>query len=193
MATLPTYNKPSFKSLGSYNAPTWDEDEIDALTQKRASMGVRALRNEMQRTGARSYGSPQVTKMTLRDALQGYGAGLDKVMSGASSAAQSEYGTKYGYSVDNAQSTYSAGAANATARNAWARDNANMEYEAAWKAYDTENADDWEAKMEKEYDIWKRKSQYTKWSEAGSTPYYDPNTGLYGGQKEAIGPKYGKS
>lgn len=186
MATLPTYNAPAFKSLGAYNAPTWDEDKIDAITQKRAAPGLRELRNQVQRVTGRTYGSPQVTKMTLRDALQGYGAGLDRVMAGASAGAQSEYGQKYGFDVGNAKAQYGAGAANATAYNAWAEDAAKTSYGGAMTGYENESRselseqeaaqakdlvkykydleydDDWKAKMEKEYELWRGKYDYMR-------------------------------
>ena len=179
MATLPTYNAPAFKSLGSYNAPRWDEEKIDAITQKRAAPGLRELRNQVQRATGRTYGSPQVTKMTLRAALQGYGAGISKVIGESSQAATNEYGKKYGFAITNAQSEYGAAAARASAYNENARDTAKTLYGGSLKEYETEtekemmekkyeledryNGDnDWAARMDKEYDLWKQRYDYTQ-------------------------------
>ena len=167
MATLPTYNAPAFKSLGSYNAPRWDEEKIDAITQKRAAPGLRELRNQVQRATGRTYGSPQVTKMTLRAALQGYGAGISKVIGESSQAAANEYGKQYGYQITNAQSTYAAEADAAKAYNEYAGDTAKTQFAGAMKGYETESESE---KLDKEYDLWKQRYDYTRSSETAPAP-----------------------
>jgi hypothetical protein len=123
--------------------------------------------------------------MTLRDALQGYGTGLSSVIGEASEAATSEYGKKYGYSLTNAQSEYTAKANKASEYNKYAQDTAKTGYEGALTGYKTEAQkdlmkyeyelkdeyeDDWEAKMEKEYDLWKQKYDYTRTNAPAASP-----------------------
>ena len=140
IGNAPDYIPPSLREMPGYNAPRWDENEIDALTQKRAAPGLRALRNEVQRVTARSYGSPQVTKMTLRDALQGYGSGVDRTLSGASQVARGEYGQKYGTQVDAAKTGLMAESARTAAANDAAREAARIGY--------TGKMSEWEAKSQ---------------------------------------------
>jgi len=46
-----------------------------------------------------TYENPNVKRMTVREALSGYGSGLENVMAGAGSAATQEYGQQYAASV----------------------------------------------------------------------------------------------
>jgi hypothetical protein len=186
MATLPTYKAPDYREMPSYTAPKYDEAEVDKLTQKRASGGIRALRQSLARAGASGYNNADVKRMTLRDALQGYGTGLSSVIGEASEAATSEYGKKYGYALTNAQAKYTARLNKASEYNKYAQDTAKTEYEGSLKEYETETEkemmayeydlwkkkydvesshSDWEAKMEKEYDIWARKNYANKYSQ----------------------------
>lgn len=176
MATLPTYKAPNYKRMPSYNAPKYDEAEVDKLTQKRASGGIRALRQSLARAGASGYNNADVKRMTLRDALQGYGTGLSSVIGEASEAATSEYGKKYGYALTNAQAAYTARSNKASEYNKYAQDTAKTEYEGELTRYQTEAqkdlmkykydleneySDDWEDKMEKEYSIWLKKNLWS--------------------------------
>lgn len=186
MATLPIYTPPAYRELPGYNAPVYSDSEVDKLTQKRAAGGIRALRQSLARAGASGYNNADVKRMTLRDALQGYGTGLSSVIGEASEAATSEYGKKYGYALTNAQAEYTAGSNKASEYNKYAQDTAKTEYEGSLKEYETETEkemmayeydlwkkkydvesshSDWEAKMEKEYDIWARKNYANKYSQ----------------------------
>jgi len=104
--------------------PEYDERKVSALTQKRSASGVRRLRETTQRAMDQSYENPNVKKMTVRDALAGYGTGLESVMAGAGRAATQEYGQQYATSV-NAEMARYRGALNRrsqeyqTASNAW--------------------------------------------------------------------------
>lgn len=87
---------PELGDMEPFEAPEWDSRKIARKTQVKAAPGVRKLRTAMQRVQARSYENPNVGAMTLREALGGYGLGLQGVMAGAESAAQAEYGREYG-------------------------------------------------------------------------------------------------
>ncbi len=179
MATLPIYQPPNYRELPGYHAPVYDDAEVDTLTQKRAAPGLRALRQTISRIGASGGGNSDMKRMTLRDALQGYGTGISKVIGESSKAATNEYGKKYGFAITNAQSEYGAAAARASAYNENARDTAKTLYGGSLKEYETEtekemmekkyeledryNGDnDWAARMDKEYDLWKQRYDYTQ-------------------------------
>jgi hypothetical protein len=99
----------SSSSTGGYTPPRWDEQKISALTQKRAAPGIRGLREQVQRATGKSYSNPQVGRMTLREALQGYGSGLSSILAGAGNAAVSEYGKQYDTESDAAKTNFMAG------------------------------------------------------------------------------------
>lgn len=82
---------PEMPDLPTFKAPEVNKRAIRAMTQKLAAPGVRTLRQTMQQAMGKNYENPNVRKMTLREALQGYGTGLEKVMSGAGREARSEH------------------------------------------------------------------------------------------------------
>jgi len=94
---------PVLPTLPEFNMPEWDEGEITKLTQKYAAPGVRSLRAQVQQAQAAPYENPNVKRMALRDALQGYGIGLEGVMAGAARSAAGEYGQKYATQAQEAQ------------------------------------------------------------------------------------------
>jgi hypothetical protein len=75
--------------MPTYNAPEMDKRALKAATQKLAAPGVRTLRETVQQAMGKNYENPNVRKMTLREALQGYGTGLESVMAGAGREARS--------------------------------------------------------------------------------------------------------
>lgn len=81
---------PELPDLPTYKAPEMDKRGLKALTQKMAAPGTRMLRETVNQAMGKNYENPNVRKMTLREALQGYGTGLEKVMAGASREARSE-------------------------------------------------------------------------------------------------------
>ena len=81
------------------NLPEYDEKKVSALTQKRAAPGVRRLREATRGAMTETYDNPNVKRMTVRDALSGYGTGLENVMAGAGRSAAQEYGQQYAASV----------------------------------------------------------------------------------------------
>jgi len=116
----PNWNNPGFSDgEGSSGAPTmgetpelempeYDEKKVSALTQKKAAPGIRRLRNVTQRALSTTHENPNVQRMTVREALAGYGTGLEGVISGAGSSARAEYNTEYSTSVSAAMARYQA-------------------------------------------------------------------------------------
>ncbi|HUV71673.1 MAG TPA: hypothetical protein VMW25_01555 [Clostridia bacterium] len=92
-------NAPTMGEAPTLNLPEYDEDKVSELTQKRAAPGVRRLRETTQQAMGETYENPNVKRMTVREALSGYGSGLENVMAGAGSAATQEYGQQYAASV----------------------------------------------------------------------------------------------
>ena len=112
---------PVMGSMPTFNLPTWDESKIAAKTQRAAGPGLRELRKGMQEAQGRYYENPNVRRMTLRDAMAGYGMGLEKVMGGARQQATSEYAAEYGPQVAKAQAEYGGQVQSTLSqyRNAW--------------------------------------------------------------------------
>lgn len=103
---IPEYTPYIPGATPSYSAPVWDEGAIESLTQRNAAPGLRGLREQVQKATNRKYENVQVGRMTLREALQGYGAGIGSVLGGAGTAARGEYGQKYGIEADVAKTNY---------------------------------------------------------------------------------------
>jgi hypothetical protein len=99
---------PEYGEIPDFVAPEWNEREINRMTQQKAAPGVRKLRTAIQQAQSRTYENPNVGRMTLRDALAGYGLGLEGVMAGAGSQALSEYGRKYQTQYEGGMAKYSA-------------------------------------------------------------------------------------
>jgi hypothetical protein len=108
---LPTYKAPVYEEavmgdMPTFTAPEYDEGAIAKKTQKYAAPGIRGLRTAMQETTAQRYDNPNVKRMTLRDALLGYGQGLESVMAGAGKTASAEYAQEYAYKYKEAGMNY---------------------------------------------------------------------------------------
>jgi hypothetical protein len=86
-----TMPRPSTPKLPTLELPKVDKRAVSALAQKSAAPGIRSLRETVQQAMGASYENPNVRRMTLREALQGYGAGLEKVMAGAQTQARQEH------------------------------------------------------------------------------------------------------
>jgi hypothetical protein len=86
-----TMPRPTAPTLPTFEMPKVDKRAVAALTQKAAAPGIRSLREQVQAAMGQNYENPNVRRMTLREALQGYGAGLEKVMGGAGSQARQEH------------------------------------------------------------------------------------------------------
>lgn len=94
---------PKLPTIPEFSMPEWNEAEISKLTQKYASPGIRSLRAQVQQAQATPYENPNVKRMSLRDALQGYGLGLANVLAGAGQTAAGEYARKYQTEAQEAQ------------------------------------------------------------------------------------------
>lgn len=104
--------KPEIPTLSSaevptYERPEYDEGKVQSLAQQHAAPGIRTLREAYQTAAARLPSGPQ-TRLTLRDALKGYGTGLESVMGGARKTARAEYGQEYGHEVRGTEMQYQA-------------------------------------------------------------------------------------
>ena len=112
---------PVMGPMPEFKLPTWDESKISAKAQRAAGPGLRELRKGIQEAQGRYYENPNVRRMTLRDAMAGYGMGLEKVMGGARQQATSEYAAEYGPQVAKAQAEYGGQVQSTLSqyRNAW--------------------------------------------------------------------------
>ena len=97
---------PTMGEAPVWQKPEYDEGKVSALTQKRAAPGVRRLRETTQQAMSATYDNPNVKKMTVRDALAGYGTGLESVMAGAGTTARAEYGQEYAADVAGSMATF---------------------------------------------------------------------------------------
>ena len=86
-----TGEKPTAPKLPELKMPQVNKRTIAALQQKHAGPGIRRLREMMQQSLAQTSDNPNVRRMTIREALQGYGTGLESVMAGAYGTARSEH------------------------------------------------------------------------------------------------------
>ena len=137
MATLPTYNV-NYKELPTYKAPAWNEAEINTLTQQRAAPGLRAMRQQVNRAAGASYDNPNIKRMTLRDALEGYGTGIASVLGAAGTEATNEYGEKYARTSVNAQAEFTSKANQINTANVNAADIAKANYQGQLTQYGNE-------------------------------------------------------
>jgi len=134
--TVPEYSQ-DYTKLPTYTAPVYDEGAITPLTQQRAAPGLRALRQQISRASGVNYENPNVKRMTLRDALTGYGQGIANVLGAAGQVATSEYNIKYGRLSENAATEFRSRAEQAGAENIYAGDVAKTRYTGAltgWQA-----------------------------------------------------------
>lgn len=98
----PTGPMPTAGEMPTFAAPARDEGRIKELTQQKSAAGLRAMRSQIQKAMGQGYRNANVKRMTLRDALAGYGQGIENVMTGAQTAAAGEYNTEYASAYDTA-------------------------------------------------------------------------------------------
>ena len=115
---------PTMGPMPEFKLPTWDESKISAKAQRAAGPGLRELRKGMQEAQGRYYENPNVRRMTLRDAMAGYGMGLEKVMGGARREATGEYAAEFAPQMTKATAEYQ-GQVQTTL----------SQYQNAWKEY----------------------------------------------------------
>lgn len=115
---------PSMPAMPTFEIPKWDESKIESKAQRAAGPGLRELRKGMREAQGRYYENPNVRRMTLRDAMAGYGMGLEKVLGGARREAATEYAAEYAPQMTKAQMEYQGQMQGMMAQ-----------YQAAWKEY----------------------------------------------------------
>jgi hypothetical protein len=82
---------PTYQGVAPVEFAKVDPRKLKALQQKAAAPGIRALNEKLQGAMNISSDNPNVRRMTLREALQGYGSGLENTMAGAGAQARSEH------------------------------------------------------------------------------------------------------
>ncbi len=101
-----TGERPEAPELPKFTAPEYDESKVAAKTQKIAAPKVRQLREAVRSVQATPFENPNVKRMTVGQALQGYGTGLESVMAGARRGAVAEYSQEYGKEFTEAQMNF---------------------------------------------------------------------------------------
>lgn len=90
IGTRPTYESPTF------TAPERDDNRLSSLRTRASGSALRGLRTQTQSAIQSSYGlTGQARRMTLKEALQGYGSGVSSIMSQADRIARSQYEDEY--------------------------------------------------------------------------------------------------
>jgi hypothetical protein len=88
---IPNGPAPELPDLPTLEMPKVDKRKIRALTQEISAPAVRKLREGLQGAMQVKSDNPNVRRMTLREALQGYGTGLESAMQGAGGQARQEH------------------------------------------------------------------------------------------------------
>jgi len=122
--TWETYELPSVE-----DRPEFDEGKVQRLAQEHAAPGVRTLREAYQTAAARLPTTPQ-TRLSLKDALKGYGTGLESVMAGARKTARGEEMQKFGIESAVYQQEYAAKLAQAQRQTQMENERMMMQYQA---------------------------------------------------------------
>ena len=144
-----TYEAPIYTAPDQYVAPDYDESRITDLTQTSSAGAIRGLRSAMQRVAGGSYANPNVRRMTLREALAGYGQGIQSAVSAASETARKLYNTEYETKAEEKKLNYNTAAQasqaqyqgqlqQSQAKFAAEQNRYNTEYATAWSNYNSE-------------------------------------------------------
>lgn len=132
---------PSWKG---YTTPERNTQREKSLSAQVSAPYVRSLRSEIAKVTS-GKGSSASDQQTIRQALAGYGQGLQNIMSGAATTAKGLYNTEYQAEVDAAKL------------------NAQMDYESAWNSYKmAEQIREFENQMKLDY--YKTNQSNFKWS-----------------------------
>jgi len=94
--------EPELPDAPTYTAPERDEGRVSQLMRQHAAPGIKKLRQAVMVASSRYYDNPNLRRMTLREALAGYGEGLENVMSGAHSMARADYADERGEELQTA-------------------------------------------------------------------------------------------
>ena len=130
----PDFTMPEMGAMPTFEAPLYDEAKIDKMAQQQAAPGLRNLRSSIQAVTSRRYDNPNVQRMTLRDALAGYGQGLEEVMSGARQTASAEYAQKYAMEYKTAGMNWETAVQTVRDKYAGQMEGRKMEYQAEMDA-----------------------------------------------------------
>jgi len=130
----PEFTMPEMGEMPTFEAPLYDEGEITKMAQQNAAPGVRNLRTAVQAVTSRRSDNPNVDRMTLRDALAGYGQGLEEVMSGARQTASAEYANKYAMEYKTAGMNWETAVQTVRDKFAGQMEGRKMEYQAEMDA-----------------------------------------------------------
>ena len=99
---------PQLPKIPTFEAPTLDKRAVRAETQREASGQIRRLRDVTSRALGARFDNPNVRRMTVREALQGYGSGVSSILQGSRRAALQTALPEYSAQVGAAQRTYEA-------------------------------------------------------------------------------------
>ena len=72
-----------------------DEERENMLAAQYAAPGLRSMRNVLQAETGKYYANPNVKRMTLREALRGYGEGISNILAGARNTARTQTNQEY--------------------------------------------------------------------------------------------------
>jgi len=86
---------PVYPEMPEFVAPEWDVSKVRSEARKISAPGISKLRQAVQMAMSAPYRNPNVRRMTLRDALSGYGEGLGSIATAAERQAIAEYGQQY--------------------------------------------------------------------------------------------------
>ena len=115
---------PTMPEFPPVEIPPRSEERIESLTQRIAGPGLREARRRVREVSGKYFENPNVKRMTLREAMAGYGMGLERIMGGARREAGAEYEREYAPQVQKAFTEYQA------------RANRLMsQYQTAWRDY----------------------------------------------------------
>ena len=99
---------PTAPKIGKLELPKFDKRAVRALTQKIAAPATRRLSEGLQTALNVQSDNPNVRRMTLREALQGYGTGLESALSGAGQQARQEHQQEIAQEGQEAQMNWQA-------------------------------------------------------------------------------------
>lgn len=103
----PTVPEVTPAAVPEMDWPEFDESKVKRLAQEHAAPGIRTLREAYQTAAARLPTTPQA-RLTLKEALRGYGTGLESVMAGAKRTARAEVGEEFAIETAQAQQEFAA-------------------------------------------------------------------------------------
>jgi hypothetical protein len=129
---------PDAPNIDPYTAPkfalpTRDEGRENVLAATYAAPGLRTMRRQVQSAMGKNYANPNVKRLSLREALAGYGEGIENVLVGARNTAANQYGREYGYEVDAAKTQYGADVQEGTTNYGTRVDTAMRDWQNKWQ------------------------------------------------------------